>query len=125
MYRNRSEVKIYSTLVPRESLEDVAKEFKSGIAVKRSVVKALKEIKLITVSMRGRAKDEEASEKLRSVGLILMAVPEPFQISSLAGATLCGAGLILKNLENKSLGMKDVVRAYRKVILELKHILKE
>ena len=32
---------------------------------------------------------------------------------------------VLKNLENKSLGMKDVVRAYRKVILELKHILKE
>ncbi len=125
MYKNCSRVKTYSVFMPRESLEDVAREFKSGIAVKKSVVKALREIKSITVSMRGRSGDEEVSEKLRNVGLLLIAVPEPFQISSLAGATLCGASLILRNLENKTLGIKDVVRAYRKVLLELKQVLKE
>ncbi|MCD6428456.1 MAG: hypothetical protein J7L12_02425 [Desulfurococcales archaeon] len=125
MYKNYSRVKTYSVFMPRGSLEDVAREFKSGIVVKKSVVKALREIKSITESVKGRSDDEEVSEKLRNVGLLLIAVPEPFQISSLAGATLCGASLILRNLENKTLGIKDVVRAYRKALLELKHVLKE
>ena len=93
--------------------------------VKRSVVKALKEIKIVAENARGRSNDTVVSDRLRDLGLLLIAVPEPFQLSSIAGITLCGVSLIVKNVENKTLGMKDVVRFYRRAVLELKYVLKE
>ncbi len=125
MYKNYNKVKTCFAIIPKRSLEDVAKEFKSGIAVKKNVVSALKEIRVVAESVRGRADDREVGERLRSTGMLLIAIPEPFQLTSIAGVALCGAGLVLKNIESKMLGMKDVVSVYRRIMLELKQLLKE
>ncbi|MCD6278616.1 MAG: hypothetical protein J7J11_02925 [Desulfurococcales archaeon] len=125
MYSNYSRVKTYFDTIPRKSLEEIAREFRSGVVVKKNVVRALREIRVVTENVRGRGEDGDISEKLRNTGMLLITIPEPLQVSSVAGMLLCGASLILKGIEGRMLGIRDVVNTYRRVAIEIRQLLKE
>jgi len=125
MYSNYNRVKTCFGTIPRKSLEEIAREFRSGVAVKKNVVKALREIKVATENVMGRGEDGDISDKLRNTGMLLITIPEPLQISSVAGMLLCGASLILKGIEGKMLGIRDVVNTYRMVTIEIRQLLKD
>jgi len=125
MYSNYNRVKTCFGMIPRKSLEEIAREFRSGVAVKKNVVKALREIKVVTENVMGRGEDGDISDKLRNTGMLLITIPEPLQISSVAGMLLCGASLILKGIEGKMLGIRDVVNTYRMVTIEIRQLLKD
>jgi hypothetical protein len=88
-----------------------------------SEFRVLKEIQLSRRTLkgvRGLDADNKLSDKLKGVGGVIMVTPlDPFQITTMTGVFLTSLGKLVEGVERKNMGIKDIVRYYRKMLIEL------
>jgi len=90
-----------------------------------SCVKELRELNTCLKSVRGNAGDESKGEAVRNVALAFLLFPaDPTGISYGVGAATYSVSLLIKNVERKNSGVRDVIRIYRRLLASLEGELK-
>ena len=108
----------------RADLKLLAQQYREESGTLKNCVRCFTEVRKEFASIRGRETDSSASESVQGIGLTFLCFPaDPTGVTYAIGATTYGVGYLLKTLERRRMGVKDVVRAYKKLGLELRYLL--
>ncbi len=118
-----SKRKVRSVLTSAD-LRILAQQYREEGGTLRKCVRCFTEIRKEFANVRGRENDESVSESVQGVGLTFLCFPaDPTGVTYVIGATTYTVGHIMKTFERRSMGVKDVVRIYKKLGLELRYVL--
>ncbi len=108
----------------RVGLKTIAQQYREEGETLRKCVKCFTEIRRELNNIQGREAEDNVSESVQGIGLTFLCFPaDPTGITYAIGATTYGVGRLLKSLERRRMGVKDVVRMYKKLGLELRYVL--
>jgi len=108
----------------RMGLETLAQQYREEGETLRKCVKCFAEVRREFNNIRGREAEDSISESVQGIGLTFLCFPaDPTGITYAIGATAYGVGHLLKSLERRRMGVKDVMRMYKKLGLELRYVL--
>ncbi len=105
-------------------LRILAQQYREESGTLRKCVRRFAEVRREFIGIRGRETDNSVSESVQGIGLTFLCFPaDPTGVTYAIGATTYGVGYLLKSLERRRMGVKDVMRTYRKLGLELRYVL--
>ncbi len=108
----------------RMDLKTLAQQYREEGRTLRKCVKCFTEIRREFTNIRGREAEDSISESVQGIGLTFLCFPaDPTGVTYAIGATTYGVGHLLKSLERRRMGVKDVMRMYKKLGLELRYVL--
>lgn len=108
----------------RMDLKTLAQQYREESGTLRKCVECFTEIRREFTNIRGRETEDSVSESVQGIGLTLLCFPaDPTGITYAIGATTYGVGHLLRSLERRRMGVKDVIRMYRRLGLELRYVL--
>ena len=108
----------------RMDLRALAQQYREEGETLRKCVRCFTEIKREFINIRGREAEDSVSESVQGIGLTFLCFPaDPTGVTYVIGATTYGIGHLLRSLERRRMGVRDVMRMYRKLGLELRYVL--
>ncbi len=108
----------------RVGLKTLAQQYREEGETLRKCVKCFTEIRRELNNIQGREAEDNVSESVQGIGLTFLCFPaDPTGITYAIGATTYGVGHLLKSLERRRMGVRDVMRMYKKLGLELRYVL--
>lgn len=108
----------------RIDLRVLAQQYKEESGTLKKCIKCFADVRREFAGIRGRETDSSVSESVQGIGLTFLCFPaDPTGVTYAIGATTYGVGYLLKSLERRRMGIKDVMRTYKKLGLELRYVL--
>jgi len=117
---------------------DIDYRRKMALSLKEVKVHVRKDAKLADLTARtvnntsntlkkiiGLKKEPRKAERLEKLGTIMLTFPaDPSGMTYVIGAALYGSGRAVKSIEMKNMGIRDIIRIYRRLGIELSYLLK-
>ncbi len=99
-------------------------KFEKKISVK--AVEVISDASSCVKSVSGLKGDSSKAEKLEGVAAAFLVFPaDPTGITYATGAVIYSMGRVIRVIERKNMGIRDVIKAYRRVGIELQELLRD
>jgi hypothetical protein len=107
------------------SLKEVTQNARCGMKGTARAVSLLRDTASVLKPVMGMKNESTKSEKLEKTAMVFLTFPaDPTGVTYAVGAALYGTGKAIKSVEQKNTGIRDIVRIYRKLGIELYELLK-
>ena len=104
------------------SLKEATYSGRCGAATGAKAVKLLTETVSTLKPLMGLKESSAKSDKVEKVATLFLTFPaDPTGITYVVGGVLFGAGRALRTVEMKRMGIRDVLRIYRRLGFELRN----
>lgn len=107
-------------------LKYLAEEVKAKGELGRKMVRTISKAREGVKGIKGLDSDSTKSEKLRTVGVAFLMFPgDPTGITYAIGGAIYTTGSVVRAIERKNMGLKDIIRMYRRLGIELEYLFRE
>ena len=118
-------VKISDKRLVKE-LRAIAEHAKFEKEVSSRAVKVVAEAGSCIRSVSGLKGESSKAEKLEGAAAFFLMFPaDPTGVTYATGAAIYSMGRVIRVIERKNMGIRDVIRTYRKIGLELQELLRQ
>ncbi len=108
------------------SLKEVTQNARCSAKGTVRAVNLLKDTASVLKPVMGMQNESTKSENLEKAAMVFLTFPaDPTGVTYAVGAALYGTGKAIKSVEQKNTGIRDIIRVYRKLGIELYELLKE